>query len=611
MKTKAKLKQGIVHVEATFPRSHVKGKAKGEKGITLVALIITIIILIILAAVTIKSFWDSHFIDLAMQGAVNYTKAQGEELNILNDIQVKIDEAIPKITQTTWKEENEEMILELTGTTKEGFEETGWYTKVNITVTPKLANTKATGVYITGAKTETKTLQDGNAIFEIDTEGENQRITAQLIDGAGNNLAEITSNVFSIDKTTPISASLSIGSYTKDSISVTAMGEDNIGGSGIYKYKYEISTDGTNFTGAKIDASSTYTYEGLKAGITYYLQVTAMDKAGNEFTGQAITKTIEREEITLPDTTIPEGYETVGKYVNYTPKPDSYTALAKYTGATDDQVFTTDTSLKWRIWRANSNELILFPDRMASETNEAGEKQTSLLEMKGCNGVDNGPTILNSMAKTLYSSPNVGEAFSLRSSESWKASGLTHTDMSVIDYTQGAPAKPGKTSPYIAKLPKLTSETYFTIMEECLPLSECSLVDTGANSGQTPCTARTFNNEHPLSDILANYFTATRNKAWVATRFIFNHATSGCFDGKGSYSAGLEGLEGSSANSEPYLWERRASLVQDPKSSMTSLSDPQEKSVCRSLFPLVRINLETVRVCRGDDLYDYILEIRN
>ncbi len=221
MKTKAKLKQGTSHV----------GNAKNEKGITLVALIITIIILIILAAVTIKSFWDSHFIDLAMQGAINYTKAQGDELNILNDIQDKIDEAIPKIVQTTWTEENEEMILELTGTTREGFEESGWYTKVSITVAPKLASTKAEAVYITGAKTENKTLQDGQAVFEITENGANQKITAELIDGGGNKLAEITSDTFSIDNAKPTKAVLSAGTVTGNTIQVTATGEDNAGGS--------------------------------------------------------------------------------------------------------------------------------------------------------------------------------------------------------------------------------------------------------------------------------------------------------------------------------------------------------------------------------------------
>ncbi|MCI8519320.1 MAG: hypothetical protein HFJ51_04455, partial [Clostridia bacterium] len=50
-----------------------------ECGITLVALIITIIVLIILAAVSINAVFKSQFIDLALQGTINYAEAQTNE----------------------------------------------------------------------------------------------------------------------------------------------------------------------------------------------------------------------------------------------------------------------------------------------------------------------------------------------------------------------------------------------------------------------------------------------------------------------------------------------------------------------------------------------------
>ncbi len=52
---------------------------KEEKGITLVALIITIIVLIILAAVTIMSFRESGIMNTAVNGTINYAKAQEDE----------------------------------------------------------------------------------------------------------------------------------------------------------------------------------------------------------------------------------------------------------------------------------------------------------------------------------------------------------------------------------------------------------------------------------------------------------------------------------------------------------------------------------------------------
>ncbi len=50
-----------------------------EKGIALVALIITIIVLIILAAVIIKAVFDSNFIGIAIKGTENYTEWQVKE----------------------------------------------------------------------------------------------------------------------------------------------------------------------------------------------------------------------------------------------------------------------------------------------------------------------------------------------------------------------------------------------------------------------------------------------------------------------------------------------------------------------------------------------------
>lgn len=54
----------------------MKQKLINSNGITLVALIITIIVLIILAAVTIKFALDSNFIDIAKSSTENYAQSQ-------------------------------------------------------------------------------------------------------------------------------------------------------------------------------------------------------------------------------------------------------------------------------------------------------------------------------------------------------------------------------------------------------------------------------------------------------------------------------------------------------------------------------------------------------
>ena len=84
---------------------------ESEKGITLVALIVTVIILIILAAVTIFYIQDNKFIETAMNGTINYANAQTQEIEIVNDISDMLDEAIEKIEASQGKTETAEEIL--------------------------------------------------------------------------------------------------------------------------------------------------------------------------------------------------------------------------------------------------------------------------------------------------------------------------------------------------------------------------------------------------------------------------------------------------------------------------------------------------------------------
>ncbi|MCI9275258.1 MAG: hypothetical protein HFJ24_04610 [Clostridia bacterium] len=72
-------------------------KIREEKGITLVALIITIIVLVILAAVTINAAFNSGIIDTAVNGAVNYADAQKKEQITFDDLDKNIQDIVNKI----------------------------------------------------------------------------------------------------------------------------------------------------------------------------------------------------------------------------------------------------------------------------------------------------------------------------------------------------------------------------------------------------------------------------------------------------------------------------------------------------------------------------------
>ncbi len=64
----------------------MKKKLKQDKGITLVALIITIILLVILSAIVIRVLVDDKLITLAGSAAQKYKEAEEKELKELDKI---------------------------------------------------------------------------------------------------------------------------------------------------------------------------------------------------------------------------------------------------------------------------------------------------------------------------------------------------------------------------------------------------------------------------------------------------------------------------------------------------------------------------------------------
>ncbi len=58
---------------------------KDQKGVTMIALIITVIVLVILAAVTIQIAYKSGIINHATNGAIDYIQEEAREKNIINN----------------------------------------------------------------------------------------------------------------------------------------------------------------------------------------------------------------------------------------------------------------------------------------------------------------------------------------------------------------------------------------------------------------------------------------------------------------------------------------------------------------------------------------------
>lgn len=70
-----------------------------EKGITLVALIITVIVLVILAAVSISAVYQSNIAGITVNGAINYSKASSNEINELESTVNYLNTAIDSISK--------------------------------------------------------------------------------------------------------------------------------------------------------------------------------------------------------------------------------------------------------------------------------------------------------------------------------------------------------------------------------------------------------------------------------------------------------------------------------------------------------------------------------
>ncbi len=68
-----------------------------EKGITLVALIITIIVLVILAAVAVNNLVKDKFLQVAIDGVVNYATMQTKEQLEMEELDEKLENTIEQI----------------------------------------------------------------------------------------------------------------------------------------------------------------------------------------------------------------------------------------------------------------------------------------------------------------------------------------------------------------------------------------------------------------------------------------------------------------------------------------------------------------------------------
>lgn len=324
-------------------------KKRYNKGITLIALVITIIVLLILAGISIAYLTgENGILKQAETAQIETKKAQYQEILELIGEEIRPNQVIEKLSSKEFMDIYEEKIQEeigrgnlLKGATKERKNDTtiwvtikeGWiykitedevillgnreenpepptlqeagitltydpssWTKENVTV--KITS-KAQKLSIQYAKNEPEkesSWQNYDANTGV-VMTENGNIYARLINNLGEASEFTTGEVTKIDRTAP-SISVTQGAITKNSIAVTVTASDNesgISASGAYQY-YLNGTHKPEATG------NSYTFTNLNAGTQYTIKVVVQDVAGNP-----------AEKTITPTTTTPTVAESKGR----------------------------------------------------------------------------------------------------------------------------------------------------------------------------------------------------------------------------------------------------------------------------------------------------------
>ena len=246
-------------------------KMRASEGITLVALIITIIILIILSAVALKIFSDTHLITMTSDATQKYKQEEEHEQKELNKVEIFLRGDLGDITGAI------------------EFGNLEWSDKkASVTVTKKIEEDYKIQYKVVNKDGETikewADLEDGGKVTELNL---GDIVIARLTDGEYK-----TKNTASIEITDGIPPIVTI--ITKDiksnkielEISVT---DEQAGMPEVPEYSYYIKKsddesypDKPNYKGTE----KSYIFEGLEQGTNYDVKITSKDIAGNIGVGE-------------------------------------------------------------------------------------------------------------------------------------------------------------------------------------------------------------------------------------------------------------------------------------------------------------------------------------
>ena len=319
---------------------------ENNRGITIIALVVTIIVLLILAGISIAAITgDNGIINKSDEARVETEIATyKEQLEVIkhgeyaDDYTINLDDFLDKYAKAVQEDKMFREAKEVTAdhenkvvivVTKEGYrfevtiEDTTYVgnedgegntevdiskVKITITSTPENWTRDKVKVKITSNVTRVSKEYsiDGGKSWnkyenEIEVQDNGTEIQARGVNEKNEKTEVVKKKIENIDRLAPNTFAPTI-KVIKNRLEITASTIDKEatakdGKSGIKGYKFS-KDNGSNWTGLITEGK--YTYENLQPGTTYPIKVKAVDNAGNEVETNTTNGTTE-EEITVPD----------------------------------------------------------------------------------------------------------------------------------------------------------------------------------------------------------------------------------------------------------------------------------------------------------------------
>ena len=307
---------------------------KRQKGITLISLVVTIVVLLILAGITISTVFSDNGIIKKAQEARNKTlEAVAQEHKDLNQLYNDLEAALNSVPSEPVIPKPPEGAVQIS--------EPNW-SNGTASVTITTSETGFTLQYQIGGVDEAKwtNITSGKSISDL-TLG--QTIYARLYNGKeGSKTADMT--IADLNKPQDAGISLSgTSTNTEGSITATVTLKDNESGVNAISSRWIYNTTSgaigeneSSYTGGSFSSGQTIRLKATTAG-TYYLHVLTVDNAGNK-------KETISSAVTVEEALVADGNYNASKGVN-TPKLGSGMTPIKWNGSS--WVNTTGSDKDW------------------------------------------------------------------------------------------------------------------------------------------------------------------------------------------------------------------------------------------------------------------------